>query len=115
MNQVLITFLDALLIRNNDKLEFKVYRAPTCENAHKSFHSHFNTNTKRGIIIGFYRRSLRICSSKYLDEEFNYMVNSFLNLLYPKFFYTIFKSPQNPQKNMISNLHQYTFYNKTSP
>ena len=65
-----LPFLDILLIRIINKLEFKVYRKPTCKNDQIHFYSHHNNNTKRGIIIGFYHRSLRICSSKY------YMMNS---------------------------------------
>ena len=32
-----LSFLDILLIRNNDKLEFKVYHTPTCKNDHLIF------------------------------------------------------------------------------
>ena len=85
-------FLDILLIRNINKLEFKVYRKPTCKNNHIHFYSHHNNNTKRGIIIGFYLWALRICSSKYLNDEFIHIENSFLNLLYPKSFIHFAKS-----------------------
>ena len=70
-----LPFLDILLIRNINKLEFKVYRKPTCKNNHIHFHSHHN-NTKRGIIIGFYLGALHICSSKYLNDEFIHIENS---------------------------------------
>ena len=66
-----LPFLDILLIRNINKLEFKVYRKPTCKNGHIHFYSYHNNNTKRGIIIGFYLRALRICSLKY--DEFIYI------------------------------------------
>ena len=71
-------FLDILLIRNINKLEFKVYRKPTWKNDHIHFYSHYNNSTKRDIIIGFYLRALRICSSKYLNDEFIHIENSFL-------------------------------------
>ena len=45
---------------------------------------HAITPTLKEIIIGFYLRALCICSPKYLDDEFDYIDNSFLNLLYPK-------------------------------
>ena len=41
-----LPFLDILLIRNINKLEFKVYRKPTCKNDHIHFYSHHNNNTK---------------------------------------------------------------------
>ena len=66
-----LPFLDVFLIRNNYKLEFIVYRKPTCKNDLIHFYSHHNTNNKRGIIISFYLWVLRICSPKYLNDEFN--------------------------------------------
>ena len=79
-------FLDILFIKNINKLKSKVYRKPTRKNDHIHFYSHHNNNTKSGVIIGFYLRALRICSLKYLNDEFNHSENSFLNLLYPKSF-----------------------------
>ena len=84
--------MDILLIRNINKLEFKGYRKPTCKNDHIHFYSHHNNNTKSGIIIGFFLRTLRICSSKYLNDGFIHIENSFLNLQYPKSFIHFDKS-----------------------
>lgn len=79
-----LPFLDILLTRNNNKLEFKVYRKPTCKNDYLHFYSHNDTRTKRGVIIGFYLRALRICSAKYLDDEFSYIEDTFSSLSYPR-------------------------------
>ena len=87
-----LLFLDILLIRNINKLEFKVYRKSTCKNNLVHFYSYHNNTTKRGIITEFYLRALCICSSKYLIDEFNHIENSFLNLLYPKSFIHFAKS-----------------------
>ena len=87
-----LPFLDSLLIRHINELEFKVYRKPTCKNDHIHFYSHHNNNTKRGIITGFYLRALRICSSKYLNDDFIHIENSFLNLQYTKSFIHFAKS-----------------------
>ena len=107
-------FLNILLIRNINKLEFKVYCKPTCKNDYIHFYSHHN-NTKRGIIIGFYLWALRICSSKYLNDEFIHIENSFLNLQYPKSFIHFAKSKaltihikNQPQTNA------YSIFDKTS-
>ena len=54
-------------------------RKPTGKNDHLHFYSHTNNNTKRGIIISFYLRALCICSSKYLNDEFNHIEIFFLN------------------------------------
>ena len=39
-------FLDILLIRNINKLEFNVYRKPTCKNNHIHFYLHYNNYTE---------------------------------------------------------------------
>ena len=110
-----LPFLDILLIRNINKLEFKVYRKTTSKNDHIHFYSHHNNNTKRGIIIGFYLRALRICSSKYLNDEFNHIENSFLNLQYPKSFihYAKSKALKIHKKNQ-SQTNIYSISDKTS-
>ena len=102
-----------LLIRNINKQEFKVYHKPTCKNDLIHFYSHHNNNTKRGIILGFYLRALRICSSKYLNDEFIHIENSFLNLQYPKSFIQFAKSKalkihnkNQPQTNAHSISHK---------
>ena len=110
-----LPFLDILLIRNINKLKFKVYCKPTCKNGHIHFYLHHNNNTKRGIIIGFYLRALRICSSKYLNNEFIHIENSFLNLQYPKFFIHSAKSKtlKIHNKNQ-SQTNAYSISDKTS-
>ena len=108
-----LPFLDILLIRNINKLELKVYHKPTCENDHIHFYSHHNNNSKRGIIIGFYLRALRICSSKYLNDEFIHIENSFLNLQYPKSFKKFSTVLIIHNKNK-SQINAYSISDKTS-
>ena len=48
-----VPYVDILLIRNINKLEFKVYCKPICKNDHIHFHSHHNNNTKRGITVHY--------------------------------------------------------------
>ena len=108
-----VPFLDILLIRNINKLESKVYRKPTCKKDRLHFYSHHNNTTKRGIIIGFYLSPLYICSSKYFNDEFNHIENSFLNLLDPKSFIHFARSKalkiynkNLPQTNAHSQSHK---------
>ena len=61
------------------KIEF---RKSTCKNDHIHFSSHHSNNIKRVVIIGFYLVALRICSQKYLNDEFNHVGIYSLNLLY---------------------------------
>ena len=111
------TLLDILLIRNIYKLEVKVYRKPTCKNDYIHFYpNHHNNNTKRDI-IGFHLRALRICSSKYLYDEFNQIENSFLNLLHTKFFihYAKSKALKIYNKNQSRTNSHLQFYKTSSP
>lgn len=50
------------------------------------FYSSTDSKTKLGILIGFYLRALRICSDEFLEDEQNYIFNSFTDLKYPPFF-----------------------------
>ena len=87
-----LPFLDILLIKNINKQQFNVYCKPTWKTDYIHFYSHRNNNTKRGLIIGFYLRALRICPSKYLNDKFIHIENSFLDLQYPKSFIHFAKS-----------------------
>ena len=49
-----LPFLHNLLIRNNDKLKFKLFHKSTCKNDHKHFYSHHNTNTKEELLKLFF-------------------------------------------------------------
>ncbi len=81
-----LPYLDVLLIKDNNKLKFKVFKKPTCKNDYVHFYSDTNCKTKSGIVIGFYLRALRICSEEYLEEEFNNIFHSFIDLKYPPYF-----------------------------
>ena len=81
-----IPFLDILIIKSNDNLTFKVHRKTTHKNDYIHFYSHHDNKIKTGMIIGFFLRALRICSSQYLKEEFQYITNSLKTLQYPTYF-----------------------------
>ena len=63
----------------------------------------------------FYLRALRICSSKYLNDEFIHIENSFLNLQYPKSFihYAKSKALKIHNKNQ-SQTNIYSISDKTN-
>ena len=66
-----LPFSDIILIRNNDKLEFKVFHKTTGKNDYIHSYSRHKANTKIGVIKAFYFKALCIYSPKYLDDEFN--------------------------------------------
>ena len=81
-NNNTLPFLDILLINNNNKLEFKVHHKSTDENDH--IHFYIIISKQRGISLYF--RALKICTLKFLNDEFDYTENSFMQLQYPKSF-----------------------------
>ena len=96
-------FMSFLFLHNGFVYQYIIFRLNFCYGCtnnlykikmsyHIHFYSHHNSNIKGGVIIGFYLRLPRICSLKYLNDEFNHIENSFLNLLYPKSFIHFVKS-----------------------
>nr|XP_053634276.1 uncharacterized protein LOC128689811 [Cherax quadricarinatus] len=81
-----LPFLDVLLCKADHELRFKVYRKPTNQNDLLHFYSHHDTKTKRGVIIGFFLRALRICSNEFLEEECTIIEQVFFKLHYPRHF-----------------------------
>lgn len=81
-----LPFLDTLLIRDGNDLKFKVYRKPTNKDDLINFYSHHNIKIKRGVLIGFFLRALRICSPEYLEEECSHIANTFHKLKFPSHF-----------------------------
>jgi hypothetical protein len=105
-NNNVLPFLDVKIIRIGEKLSFDVYRKPTNKEGYIHFLSSHNETTKRGILIGFFLRALRICDPQYFDIEICRIFTSFSNLSYPyMFILNSFKTAKNifynpkPKKN----------------
>ena len=81
-----LPFLDIMIHRTNDGLQYSVYRKPTFKNDLIHYYSHHDVNIKSGTLIGLHLRALRICSPDYLEDEFNYIDTCFTQLKYPKSF-----------------------------
>ena len=73
-----LPFLDILIIKSHNNLILKVYCKPTNKNDYIHFYSYHNNKIKKGFIIGFYLRALKICSPRYQ--------HSLKSLKYPKVF-----------------------------
>ena len=65
------------------------------KNDYIHFYSNHNDKTKSSILIGFFLRALRICSTHYLNEEIKHIKNSFSKLQYP-------------DKSKAINIHKHT-------
>lgn len=80
----MIPFLDTMIIREMNKVQFRVFRKSTNKEDYIHFYSAHSTRTKSGIVIGFFLRALRICSDEYVEEEINHIFRVFTKLKYPK-------------------------------
>ena len=78
-----IPFLDTLITRSDQGPRFSVYRKPTNKDDYIHFLSGHSERVKSGVIIGFFLRALRICSSEYLKDECDYIIRKFKELAYP--------------------------------
>ena len=78
-----IPFLDTRVHRNNDGLKFSVYRKATHKDDYIHYLSGHSERTKRGVIIGFFIRALRISSQEFLATEIQHIFSSFRALMYP--------------------------------
>ena len=79
-----IAFLDVMIKRTNLGPKFSVYRKPTNKNDFIHSLSAHSDRIKSGVIIGFFLRAIRICSPEYLQSEYEFIINSFQELGYPK-------------------------------
>ena len=85
-NDNCLPFLDILIMKENDKPTFKVYRKPTHTDSYIHAFSLHTQQVKRGVISGLVLRALRICDPKFLDDEIAYITKCFINLGYKELF-----------------------------
>ena len=83
-NQGTIPFLDTEIVRSGNQVKFKVYRKPTNREDYVHFYSGHSERVKRGVVLGFFLRALRICSDDYVDDEVQHVITSFMKLKYPQ-------------------------------
>ena len=81
-----LPFLDILIEKKETNFDFTTYRKPTHTNSYIHFFSYHSHEVKMSVIVGLFLRALRICDPHKLDEEVNFIRNSFLDLAYPAWF-----------------------------
>lgn len=79
-----IPFLDVMIKRTSEGPRFSVYRKPTNKNDYIHSLSAHSDKIKSGVIIGFFLRAIRICSTEFVEDEFQYIMECFQKLGYPK-------------------------------
>ena len=64
-----LSFLDVLIIRNANKLDFTIYQKPTQNNRYLHFNSNHPPQVKRAAVTSLIDRVLNICSDSYINAE----------------------------------------------
>ena len=78
-----IPFLDVLIIRSVNKLDFTVYRKPMHNNRYLHFKSNHPPQLKRGMVISLVDRVLNIRSEPYIKKELNFITDILFGSGYP--------------------------------
>ena len=78
-----LPFLDVLLLKNENSLDFKIYRKPTNNNRFVSFFFGQARQVKIGLIISLTDRIFRICSPKFIEEELLLLKEILISNHYP--------------------------------
>ena len=79
-----LPFLDTVVWRGDEGVKFSVYRKPTNKDDFIHYLSAHSDRTKSGVVIGFFLRAYRICSSGFIEEEIDYIKSAFRKLGYPE-------------------------------
>ena len=111
-------FLDLRVKFSNSEFKTRVHRKSTHSNSYIHFFSNHSSQVKQGVLIGLFLRAFRYCEPEVLDDEINFIFESFKKLGYPLFFINkalsktkrIFYSNEekrcwNPNKDKIIKLH----------
>ena len=81
-----LPFLDVLVLRENGKLSFSVYRKPTHSGSYLHYFSNHSDQVKRSVASGLFLRALRLCSPQHLDQELICVRKQLSKLGYPDWF-----------------------------
>ena len=79
-----LPFLDCQVIKDLTNLHpiFKIYRKPTHSNSYIHAFSNHHISVKLGTMANIFLRALKICDTKFIEEEMDYIFNSFAKLGY---------------------------------
>ncbi|KFD46363.1 hypothetical protein M513_12779 [Trichuris suis] len=78
-----LPFLDALIIKEGDRLKTTVYRKPTLSDRYLHFSSHHPRSVMRGVISGMVERARAICDEEFLAKELGHIKTTFFSNGYP--------------------------------
>ncbi|KYN22039.1 hypothetical protein ALC57_05571, partial [Trachymyrmex cornetzi] len=76
-------FLDVTMLRVDGRLEFNLYRKPTCSGRYLSFLSAHPISQKRGALIGVVDRVFLLSHPRFHEDNLNWVIQTFLGNDYP--------------------------------
>ena len=77
-----LPFLDVLIHRENNQLQYSVYRKPTNNLSYVHSYSYHDISVKKSIFVSMFIRAFRICSPPYFDSEIEIIYNIGKKLCY---------------------------------
>jgi len=95
-----LNFLDVTIINNNGVLDFDIYRKPTFSGRFLSYLSQHPCSQKRGVLISSIDRTFLLSNPRFHQENFNFIIETFLRNGYPLKF--IFDTISNRLKHLIN-------------
>jgi len=78
-----LNFLDIIIIKNNNRLEFNWYHKPTFSGRYLNYLSQHPISQKRGTIYGMVDRALRLSHPRFQRDNLIFTINVLLNNDYP--------------------------------
>jgi len=78
-----LNFLDAMIINNNNVLEFDWYMKPTFSGWLLSFLSNHPFTQRRGVIMNMIDRLFLLSHPKFHQKSFNFIIDTLLSNDYP--------------------------------
>jgi len=94
-----LNYLDVILIRNQDRIEFNWYHKPMFSGRYLNFLSHHPISQKRSTVYGLVDRCFLLSHLKYHPENLNFLIQILLENDYPLKF--IFDNINNRLKSLI--------------
>ena len=76
----ILNFLDLQIINDqtDNKYKFKIHRKNAITNVQIKPHSSHDPKIINGVFKGFVNRAFNLCSKEYIDEELEFLVNTFI-------------------------------------
>ena len=106
-NEMQLNFLDITITNNGtSSYDFKIFRKPAITNVQIKSNSNMAPNVSVSVFEGFFSRTYKICSKRYIDEDIQFLINVFTENYYER------KTLEKITKNYLNELQNPPVNNK---